>query len=81
MRTFPTQTLPQLGSVAQQCGEWAAKNVLAEISGGILTPCHYDDKGIMAMIRRDAAVAEIGTKRHDLEGPIALAAWLGVHAC
>jgi NADH dehydrogenase len=34
----------------------------------------------MAMIGRGAAVAEIGSKRHELEGPIAVAAWLGVHA-
>ena len=34
----------------------------------------------MAMIGRDAAVAEIGGKRHELHGPIAFSAWLGVHA-
>jgi NADH dehydrogenase len=34
----------------------------------------------MAMIGRDAAVAEIGRNRHELDGPIAFAAWLGVHA-
>ena len=34
----------------------------------------------MAMIGRDSAVAEIGKKRHELDGPIAFAAWLGVHA-
>ena len=32
------------------------------------------------MIGRDAAVAEIGSQRHELDGPIAFAAWLGVHA-
>jgi NADH dehydrogenase len=73
-------TLPQLGSVAQQSGEWAAKNILAEIAGGTRTPFHYHDKGIMAMIGRNAAVAAIGKKRHELDGPIAFAAWLGVHA-
>ena len=34
----------------------------------------------MAMIGRDAAVAEVGKMRHELDGPIAFAAWLGVHA-
>ena len=72
--------LPQLASVAQQCGEWAAKNILAEVQGKNRTPFRYHDKGIMAMIGRDAAVAEIGKKRHELDGPIAFAAWLGVHA-
>jgi NADH:ubiquinone reductase (H+-translocating) len=74
------QPLPQLGSVAQQSGEWTAKNILAEIAGGTRTPFHYHDKGIMAMIGRDAAVAAVGKKKHELDGPIAFAAWLGVHA-
>jgi NADH dehydrogenase len=73
-------TLPQLGSVAQQSGAWTAKNILAEIAGETRTPFHYHDKGIMAMIGRNAAVAVIGKKRHELDGPIAFAAWLGVHA-
>jgi NADH:quinone reductase (non-electrogenic) len=75
-----SKTLPQLGSVAQQSGAWAAKNILAEIAGGARTPFHYHDKGIMAMIGRDSAVAVVGSKRHELDGPIAFAAWLGVHA-
>jgi NADH:ubiquinone reductase (H+-translocating) len=74
------QPLPQLGSVAQQSGEWTAKNILSEISGQARTPFHYHDKGIIAMIGRDAAVAAVGKKRHELDGPIAFAAWLGVHA-
>jgi NADH dehydrogenase len=73
-------SLPQLGSVAQQCGEYVAKSILAEIAGRPRSPFHYHDKGIMAMIGRNAAVAEIGAKRHELDGPIAFAAWLGVHA-
>jgi NADH dehydrogenase len=72
--------LPQLGSVAQQSGEWTAKNILAEIAGWPRTPFQYHDKGIMAMIGRDAAVAAFGKKRHELNGPVAFSAWLGVHA-
>ena len=34
----------------------------------------------MAMIGRNAAVAEVGRHRHQVEGPLAFAAWLGVHA-
>ena len=56
-------------SVAQQCGEWTANNILAEIAGKPRTAFRYHDKGIMAMIGRDAAVAEIGKKRHELDGP------------
>ena len=43
-------------------------------------PFVYKDKGIMAMIGRNAAVAEVGKHRHQVEGPFAFAAWLGVHA-
>jgi NADH dehydrogenase len=74
------QNLPQLGSVAQQCGAWTAKNILVEIAGEARTPFRYHDKGIMAMIGRDSAVAAIGKQRHELNGPLAFAAWLGVHA-
>ena len=74
------RTLPQLGSVAQQSGRWAAKNIRALRDGPAPTPFHYHDKGIMAMIGRNAAVAEIGAHRHQVEGPFAFAAWLGLHA-
>jgi NADH dehydrogenase len=72
--------LPQLGSVAQQAGAWAARNILAGVEGKPAQPFHYHDKGIMAMIGRKAAVAEVGEHRHELHGRIAFAAWLGVHA-
>ena len=72
--------LPQLGSVAQQSGSWAADNILAGIQGKPRKSFHYHDKGIMAMIGRKAAVAEVGEHRHELHGRIAFAAWLGVHA-
>ncbi len=72
--------LPQLGSVAQQSGRWAAENILRERHGKATEPFKYKDKGIMAMIGRNAAVAEVGKHRHQVEGPVAFAAWLGVHA-
>jgi NADH:ubiquinone reductase (H+-translocating) len=72
--------LPQLGSVAQQAGTWAASNILADLRGDGRQSFHYHDKGIMAMIGRRAAVAEIGEHRHELHGRLAFAAWLGVHA-
>jgi NADH dehydrogenase len=72
--------LPQLGSVAQQSGDWAAQNILAQAEREPRAPFHYRDKGIMAMIGRKAAVAEIGEHRHELHGRFAFAAWLGVHA-
>jgi NADH dehydrogenase len=72
--------LPQLGSVAQQSGAWTAHNIMRERRGEARMPFRYKDKGIMAMIGRNAAVAEVGKHRHQVEGPAAFAAWLGVHA-
>lgn len=72
--------LPQLASVAKQSGEWAAKNILAELAGKQRTPFKYIDKGIMAMVGRNAAIVEIGEKRRELKGIIAYLVWLGVHA-
>jgi NADH dehydrogenase len=74
------EALPQLGSVAQQSGDWAARNILSDLDGTGRQPFVYHDKGIMAMIGRKAAVAEIGEKRRELHGRLAFAAWLGVHA-
>jgi len=74
------RALPQLGSVAQQSGKWAAQNIVRELRGERTRPFVYKDKGIMAMIGRNAAVAEVGRHRHQVEGPLAFAAWLGVHA-
>ena len=51
---------PQLGSVALQSGTHAADNVLADAAGASRKPFHYHDKGIMAMIGRGAAIAEVG---------------------
>ena len=71
---------PQLGSVALQSGAWAARNMLADRAGKPRKAFHYRDKGIMAMIGRGAAIAEVGPHRHELHGMIAFSAWLGVHA-
>jgi NADH dehydrogenase len=74
------KVLPQLASVAEQAGKWCAKNIAADVEGKARKPFDYFDKGIMAMIGRSAAVAEMGPHRHELQGPIAFTAWLGVHA-
>jgi NADH dehydrogenase len=73
-------THPQLGSVALQSGVWVAENVLRDAAGEPRKSFHYHDKGIMAMIGRGAAIAEVGAHRHELHGAIAFSAWLGVHA-
>jgi NADH dehydrogenase len=72
--------LPQLASVAQQAGRHCARNIAAHANGSATTDFIYFDKGTMAMIGRNAAVAEIGPQRITLTGFIAFIAWLGVHA-
>lgn len=74
------KALPQLASVAEQSGKCCAKNILLDIAGKPRESFQYFDKGIMAMIGRNSAVAEVGEHRHELHGAIAFAAWLGVHA-
>jgi len=65
--------------VAEQSGKWCAKNIAAAIDGRPGKAFRYLDKGILAMIGRNAAVAEVGKHRHEFHGPVAFAAWLGVH--
>jgi NADH dehydrogenase len=79
-KTPAGDSLPQLASVAQQAGRHCAKNIIAAVAGKPGTPFEYRDKGIMAMVGRNAAVAEVGAHRHTITGTLAFAAWLGVHA-
>jgi NADH dehydrogenase len=74
------KALPQLASVAEQCGKWCAKNIALEAAGRPRKPFRYVDKGIMAMIGRNSAVAEVGVRRRHLRGVTAFVMWLGVHA-
>jgi NADH dehydrogenase len=79
-KTSKGETLPQLASVAQQAGRHCARNIVGAVSGKAGEPFQYLDKGIMAMVGRNAAVAELGSRRHAVSGIPAFAAWLGVHA-
>jgi len=79
-RTPDGEALPQLASVAQQAGRHCARNIIAAVAGEPGKPFEYLDKGIMAMVGRNAAVAEVGSHHHAVTGTLAFAAWLGVHA-
>jgi NADH dehydrogenase len=72
--------LPQLAAVAKQEGQHCARNILAEGKGDAPTPFVYRDRGILAMVGRNAAVAELGSEHHRIVGPIAFVTWLGIHA-
>ena len=69
--------LPGVSPVAMQMGRTAARNILASIDGRQRSVFSYFDKGSMATIGRQAAVAEMGKIK--MSGLIAWLAWLFVH--
>ncbi|MBI4056441.1 MAG: NAD(P)/FAD-dependent oxidoreductase [Elusimicrobia bacterium] len=69
--------LPGMAPVAIQMGRHAACNILRKIQGQETLPFHYRDKGMMATIGRNAAVAEIGPFR--FTGFPAWVVWLWAH--
>lgn len=72
--------LPMLSPPAMQGGRYAARAILIAARGGSaadLRPFRYVDKGVMATIGRNAAVAQTGRLR--LSGFIGWLAWLIVH--
>jgi NADH dehydrogenase len=71
------QPLPGVSPVAMQQGRHAARNVLAMIKGGKPKRFRYRDKGSMATIGRNKAVADL--KFLHLSGVPAWLAWLFVH--
>ena len=69
--------LPGVAPVALQEGEHAARTILRAIQGLPPEPFRYKDRGNMATIGRNAAIAEIGPLR--LTGFVAWLAWLLIH--
>jgi len=68
---------PQVAPVAIQQGELLAKNLMQVEKGGALTPFKYKDKGSLATVGRNKAVADI--KKIKLQGFVACAVLLLVH--
>jgi NADH dehydrogenase len=69
--------LPGMAPVAIQMGRHAAANVLRAVRGEPPRPFRYRNKGVMATIGRNAAVAERGGLR--LSGVVGWLAWVLVH--
>jgi NADH dehydrogenase len=69
--------LPGLAPVAIQMGKYVGKVIESDLAGRPRKPFHYLDKGTMATIGRNRAIAQVG-KVH-LGGFIAWMAWLVVH--
>ena len=80
MACFKHQTgepLPALSPVAMQMGRHAAKNILSRVQGQQLAAFHYFDKGTMATIGRNKAIADLKFVRFG--GYLAWLSWLFVH--
>jgi NADH dehydrogenase len=80
LANFAHQTgepLPGVSPVAMQQGRHAARNILRMIRGEKPKPFRYFDKGSMATIGRNKAVADL--KFFHLSGFLAWLAWLFVH--
>jgi NADH:ubiquinone reductase (H+-translocating) len=68
---------PGVAQVAIQQGRHLAKNLIAIINRQATTPFRYNDKGSMATIGRNKAVADLGKLK--LQGFIAWLMWSVVH--
>jgi NADH dehydrogenase len=80
LANFSHQTgepLPGISPVAMQQGRQAARNILAMIKGLKPQPFRYWDKGTMATIGRNKAVADL--RFVHFSGRLAWLAWLFVH--
>jgi len=69
--------LPMIAPVASQMGNYAAAAILAREGGSAPRPFHYHDKGSMATIGRNSAVAIASGLQ--LKGYLAWVAWLLLH--
>ncbi len=69
--------LPGLAPVASQQGKYVTRVIERRIKNKPWPPFHYVDKGFMATIGRNKAIAEIGPIK--FKGIIAWLAWLLVH--
>ena len=71
------KALPGLAPVAKQQGIWIGKQIKRSIAGQTLKPFTYLDKGQMATIGRNRAVAQIG--KVTFTGWLAWIVWLIIH--
>jgi NADH dehydrogenase len=69
--------LPGVAPVAMQQGEQTGANLLRLMRGEPLQPFRYKDRGNMATIGRNRAIAQVG--RFSLSGFPAWLAWSAVH--
>ena len=75
---FP-QGHPQVAQVAIQQGQNLGKNLLKSLSNEALKPFKYNDKGSMAIIGKNKAVADLPSPKLFFSGLLALLMWLFIH--
>ena len=75
---FP-QGHPQVAQVAIQQGQNLGKNLIKALSGASLKPFSYYDKGSMAIIGKNKAVADLPKPKLFFSGVLALFMWLFIH--
>lgn len=71
------EMLPGVAPVAMQEGRYVAKQIMRGLKGKTRTKFRYFDKGSLAVIGRNAAVAELG--KFQFKGLFAWLTWLFVH--
>ncbi|HZS99063.1 MAG TPA: NAD(P)/FAD-dependent oxidoreductase, partial [Terriglobales bacterium] len=71
------KSVPGLAPAAMQEGKYVAKAIRHDLQGKPREPFHYWDKGTLATIGRNAAIAQFG-KIH-ISGFIAWLSWLFIH--
>lgn len=69
--------LPGVAQVAMQQGRYAAKHILTKSRNKRIAPFRYKDKGTLAVIGRNQALASIGKLK--LKGRFAWLIWVFVH--
>lgn len=69
--------LPGVAPVAMQQGQYVANLIERRLKGETVPPFRYSDKGSLAVIGRNAAVAHIG--RFKFNGFLAWLAWVFIH--
>jgi NADH dehydrogenase len=76
-KTQDGKPLPGVAQLATQSGRYIARSIRADLEGRRREPFRYVDKGSMATIGRNKAVAQIG--RFEFSGMFAWWLWLTVH--
>ncbi|WP_158796005.1 NAD(P)/FAD-dependent oxidoreductase [Pedobacter sp. L105] len=77
-KNFP-QGHPQVAQVAIQQGDLLGKNMIKGVKNEELKPFAYHDKGSMAIIGKNKAVADLPKPKLFFSGFIALMMWLFIH--